>query len=57
MKRVAWTTERKNVERDRAARLGELQNFFMSSPLVPIFVLLGTVLVIGLAIGLVEHSL
>ena len=56
MERGRWSTERKNVERDRAARLGELQNFVMRAPVIPFLAVLGFILVVALAIGTVEHS-
>ncbi len=45
---MAWTTARKNRARDRAARLGELQNFIMGSPIYPFAVLVVLVVALGL---------
>lgn len=30
-----WSTEKKNRERDRAARLGQLETFLVKSPILP----------------------
>lgn len=35
VERKPWSTEKKNRERDRAARIGQLEAFLIKSPILP----------------------
>lgn len=52
---MAWSTARKNLARDRAESLGDLQNFIVRSPLFPAGVVLGFFAVVGLLTGAIER--
>jgi hypothetical protein len=54
--RKRWSEEKIARVEAQAARLGELQTFVMASPLFPLFVVVGAVLAMGLAIGWIEHT-
>jgi len=55
--RKRWSAAKIARVEVQAARLGELQKFIVASPLFPLAVVLLAVLVMGLAIGGLEHNL
>lgn len=54
--RGRWSAEKIARVEAQAARLGELQKFVVASPLFPLFVVVGAVVLMGLYIGFIEHT-